>query len=115
MQEAVDKITKPYYRILAGQNDAPATVGKAVEGATPSNGRGFIEYLPTNDGAASGSATGGAAASNDNTADGNAAAAVPIISADDDPPLLDLEELAAWTFEDWAFTPGDFSSLGEGL
>lgn len=102
MQEAVDKITKPYYKILAGQEKAPLSVGKPDSLTKEWSSTGFIEYLPNGGDAASGAFQ---------SAEARLVSGNTII---DDPPLLDLEELAAWTFEDWAFTP-DLSGLGEEL
>lgn len=113
MQEAVDKITKPYYRILAGQGKTPSRIGnpESMGNTKAWSGKGFIEYLPND--AAGGTTADGSGNAN---VDGSTVPMAPLLNPDDDPPLLDLEELAAWTFEDWAFTPGDWDHLGgEGL
>lgn len=113
MQEAVDKITKPYYRIIAGQGKEPSSISDPASASIAKewSEKGFIEYLPND-------AAGGAKMNGNSSVSGTASAApaAPLVNNNDDPPLLDLEELAAWTFEDWAFTPGDWDNLGgEGL
>lgn len=95
MQEAVDKITRPYYKIMAGQEDG-ATKAASVDAAEQNRKKrldmpnGIIEYMP-NTGA------------EDRLQElANAAA---------DPTLLDLDALAEWTFEDWALNAGDFENF----
>jgi hypothetical protein len=82
MQDAVDKITRPYYKILACQEDAPTSVSTDPPSGRQDLPNGFIEYLPQTTQAKAG-AYGGT-----------------------DPALLDLDDIAAWTFEDWALVPG---------
>ncbi len=106
MQEAVDKITRPYYKIMACQEDGPATEGSngAYTAAAIADGdtngtkerverrfempNGIIEYMP------------------------NAAKPSEYV----EPPMLDLDDLAQWTFDDWAFGPegqgGEFGGMG---
>lgn len=116
MQEAVDRITKPYYRILAGQENAPSVVGHPEAVREPWSGKGFLEYFPAVGGTQTADDASAEESGSRNKGDASAGTAQALVNADDDPPLLDLEELAAWTFEDWAFTPGDFGDLGgEGL
>ena len=88
MQEAVDKITRPYYKIMACQEDAPTAVGSGPPTGREDLPNGTIEYLPIT-----------AESRTELQADVN------------DPPLLDIEELAAWTFDDWAFNPMDLQAL----
>jgi len=99
MQEAVDKITKPYYKILAGQEKAPFSIG-LLENRDWSK-KGIIEYLP-NEGE---SVPGAIPSAEPDPTSVNGATDLP----------LDLEELTAWAFEDWAFTPGELSALADDL
>ena len=82
MQDAVDKITRPYYKIMACQEDAPASISTDPPSGRQDLPNGFMEYLPQ--------ATQGKAGAYGGT----------------DPTLLDLDDIAAWTFEDWALVPG---------
>lgn len=82
MQEAVDKITRPYYKIMACQEDAPTQVASSTNQTPKDMPRGILEYYP------------------------NTASATEM--GPTDPTLLDLDEIAAWTFEDWNFNPADF-------
>lgn len=75
MQEAVDKLTRPYYKIMACQEDAPTSVSIAPHSGREDLPNGFIEYLPQT--------------SQPGTY----------------PASLDLENIAAWTFDDWALVP----------
>jgi len=83
LQEAVDKVTRPYYKIMACQEDAPI----GVTSNTPNADRtelpnGLLEYLPPVPQQQVG----------------------PV--ADMGGPLaLDIDEIEAWTFENWAFNP----------
>ena len=83
MQEAVDKITKPYYKILAGQEDAPSAVSTGPPSGREDLPNGILEYLPNGSSSAKVGEFGGM-----------------------DSALLDLDDIAAWTFDDWAFVPG---------
>ena len=89
MQEAVDKITRPYYRILACQEDAPTTIANAPPTDRSDMPNGLLEYLPDTN------------------------PSKPEDYATNDPPLLDFDEMARWTFEDWTFNPIDLPQLGE--
>ncbi|KAF2171019.1 hypothetical protein M409DRAFT_18992 [Zasmidium cellare ATCC 36951] len=86
MQEAVDKITRPYYKIMACQEDNPSsqipTTMPPSQQPKPGVHHGMLEYYP----------------------EGPAATEM----GPTDPTLLDLDEIAAWTFEDWNLNPGDF-------
>lgn len=95
MQEAVDKITRPYYRIMAGQEDVPTKVASTDTSEQAKKRRlempnGIIEYMP-------------------NT--GAEDRLQELASAAADPALLDFEGLAEWTFDDWAFNPMDFENF----
>ncbi len=100
MQEAVDRVTRPYYKIMACQEDMPLQSGPVSEVAQRMQRRselpnGMIEYMPFDkDGDRGGNAVAGAG------------------QEQSDPTLLDFEGLAAWTFEDWSFDPED---LGGGM
>ncbi|KAK5134925.1 hypothetical protein LTR08_006015 [Meristemomyces frigidus] len=83
MQEAVDKITTPYYKIMACQVNTPAasaaSPAPALEGTnyhtnTLSNGK--LEDQPTLFGA------------------------IPDLG---EAPMFDFDGMGAWTFDDWAF------------
>lgn len=82
MQEAVDKITRPYYKILACQEDAPSAVSTGPPTGREELPNGILEYLPNGSSTKTGE------------------------FGQTDPTLLDLEDIAAWTFDDWAFVPG---------
>ena len=77
MQEAVDKITRPYHRIMASQEDAPTKLGKGMAGEESQD---VLEYMPSI-GANNGAALMG--------------------NAEDPLPVFDLEEIEAWTFENF--------------
>lgn len=93
MQEAVDKVTRPYYKIMASQSDAPAKFNAEI-GASNSVAQssandkeipnGIADYyplpLPLSETGATGEQT-----------------------------LLDFDDIAAWTFEDWNFNPADLN------
>ena len=87
MQEASDKITRPYYRILACQEDAPTAVSSDPPTGKADLPNGLLEYLPTTD----------PTKANEN--------------GPNDPTLLDFDEIAAWTFEDLSFN--DLQQFGE--
>lgn len=96
MQEAVDKVTRPYYRIMACQVDAlakPADIGAAGNVVRPQ-----ISDKETTDGAADCYPL--PLPLSETAADGI------------DQTLLNLDGLAAWTFEDWNFNPGDPFIMG---
>ena len=88
MQEAVDRITRPYYQIMAGQEDAPTAVSSVRSADRGEMPNGMLEYLPTVE------------------------PDKPSGYAVNDPALLDLDEMAAWTFEDFSFNPADFQNFG---
>ncbi|EME43562.1 C6 zinc finger domain-containing protein [Dothistroma septosporum NZE10] len=95
MQEAVDKITRPYYKIMACQEDAPVKTPAAGTGAER-NGEvlpGISDYY-----------------ANANTRAAATTGSANECSATDTAPLLDLDEIAAWTFEDWSFDPADLAA-----
>jgi hypothetical protein len=100
MQEAVDRITRPYYKIMACQEDLPATTTADSIGEVRREGRiempnGIIEYMPVPNGGA----------------DGEKEAVVGGLGGGEfDPTLVDFDDLAAWTFEDWNFNPGEFAA-----
>jgi hypothetical protein len=86
MKEAVDTITKAYYKMMACQEDGiPPFAGTEVP-ANDEISRGIVDYLP---------AVPGEPTSNSGLAE----------SAE--PSLFDFDNFAAWTFEDWMFDPGD--------
>ena len=89
MQEAVDRITRPYYRILACQEDAPTAVSSGPPTDRADLPDGILEYLPN--------------------------ANQPKLSeyGPTDPTLLDFDEIAAWTLEDWSFNPAEFQQFGD--
>jgi len=83
MQEAVEKVTTPYYKIMACQEDMPT----GVSSDTPNASRihvpnGMLEHLPP----VSQQEVG------------------PIVDMGG-PPVLDIDEIEAWTFENWSFNP----------
>ncbi|GAB1743198.1 hypothetical protein NU219Hw_g9054t1 [Hortaea werneckii] len=95
MQEAVEKITRPYYKIMACQqeessvlNPSSTRVPDQPSSAQPPVGaameNGALDYLPP---------------------------APPAMMTHDpdlsEQPLLDLDEIEAWTFENWAFDPAE--------
>ncbi|CAK3941318.1 C6 zinc finger domain-containing [Lecanosticta acicola] len=86
MQEAVDGITGPYYKIMACQEDAPAQ----MSGAAPPPRElptAPLEYYPPSQQAID---TG--------------------MPPPDPGAMLDLDDIAAWTFEDWSFSPADLAA-----
>ncbi|KXT01413.1 hypothetical protein AC578_9511 [Pseudocercospora eumusae] len=91
MQEAVDKITRPYYKIMACQEDNPAgttatTINTAPVAPKKMN-QGMLECYPSS----------------------NPGAAQPGMT--DPTQMLDLDEIAAWTFDDWNFSPADLAAM----
>ncbi|KAK3073318.1 hypothetical protein LTR53_005220 [Teratosphaeriaceae sp. CCFEE 6253] len=90
MQEAVDKITRPWYKIMASQEDAPVGAGApAADGGAPRAEMpgGGLEYLPPTTQAAAAGNLGG---------------------------LFDLDEIEAWTLENWgAFDASDLQQLAD--
>ena len=90
MEEAVDKVMRPYHKIIACQT---GDVGSILSNLPPHNEgdlpKGSIEYLPTTD------------------------RAKPMTSDTNDANLLDFDALAAWTFDDWNFTANDFAAFGD--
>nr|POE61831.1 transcription factor lepe [Quercus suber] len=94
MQEAVDKVTKAYYKIIAGQEDVPT--------ASSLSGPPTIRSARPDDDAA------GKLHDRQNATEDPAALPAKNPELDGlDLPLLDMDELAAWTFEDWSFNPDD--------
>lgn len=91
MQEAVDKVTRPYYKIMACQEDVPSTADLSGPPTIRSAGQEEDGRRVHDD-------------PFQNPAD--IAAKNAELNALD-MPLLDLDEIAAWTFEDWSFNPGD--------
>lgn len=93
MQEAVDRVTRPYYKIMACQADAPVkptsgdVTGNIVRPETNDRemANGVVEYYPP-------------------PMPQPVAAPAPA-TAPPDQTLLDLDDIAAWTFEDWRFDP----------
>lgn len=90
MQEAVDKIMRPYYKIMACQTGDAAG---SVNSSGPPMGRmempnGIVEYLPTE------------------------GQTKPEFGTD--PTLLDFDAIAAWTFDDFNFNATDFTAFGDG-
>lgn len=89
MQEAVDGVTRPYYKIMACQEDAPSAVSSGPSTHREDMPNGMLEFLPTIE------------------------LQKPSEHNVNDPPLLDLDELAAWTFDDFNFNTTDFGGFGE--
>ena len=86
MKEAVDVITRVYYKMMACQEDGiPPSSGTRMI-ALDEISRGIVDYLPAVPGepALHGGLT--------EAADSN---------------FFDFDDFAAWTFEDWMFDPGD--------
>lgn len=95
MQEAVEKITRPYYKIMACQQEESSALNTSstrpsdqLSSAQPPGGSGLenaaLDYLPP------------------------APQAMTIQDPDmSEQPLLDLDEIEAWTFENWAFDPAE--------
>ena len=79
-----------YYRILACQQDAPST---ASSGGPPADRsempNGFLEYLP------------------------NPKPYKPPENGTNDPSLLDFDDIARWTFEDWTFNPLELQQIDD--
>lgn len=109
MQEAVDKITRPYYKIMGCQEDAPSPsigdpqshqqISTSIAAAAAAHTttahpkqdlpQGVLDYYASNPATQAG--------------------ATPLA----DPPstMLDLDEIAAWTLEDWSFNPVDLEAM----
>ncbi|EMC97090.1 hypothetical protein BAUCODRAFT_23474 [Baudoinia panamericana UAMH 10762] len=90
MQEAVDKITRPYYKIMACQEEGLSalqgtSVEKAVQRAVDETSNAMMEYPPLVPPTRSGEEQ----------------------PAPQDAPLIDidLDEIEAWTFDSWPFNP----------
>lgn len=94
MQEAVDRVTRPYYKIMACQADAPMKPTETGCSQTTSQlqtsdremTNGVPEYYPP-----------------------------PMPQPDtgaviSDQTLWDLDDIAAWTFDDWTFNPADIAT-----
>ncbi|KAK5166063.1 uncharacterized protein LTR77_008324 [Saxophila tyrrhenica] len=94
MQEAVDKIIRPYYKIMACQEETPTTI--AGDGVVVREERrmempnGMNEYLPDHANGQAGETGGG------------------------EMGVLGFEDLAQWTFEDWGFDGVELGGM-EGL
>ena len=82
MKQAVDTITKVYYKMMACQEDWIAPVSGTTVAARDGISRGIVDYLPA--------------------VPGEPAAPEPT-----DSNLFNFDDFAAWTFEDWMFDPGD--------
>ncbi|KAI5365453.1 hypothetical protein Slin15195_G049910 [Septoria linicola] len=115
MQEAVEKVTRPYYKIMACQEDAPAQPSVPKGAAT-------TQVVPPTAAAAASSSSQQQQAGADGKAGGQssdvqyypdpATGQVGAGASMTDPTaMLDLDELAAWTFEDWSFNPADIMSM----
>ncbi|TKA73494.1 hypothetical protein B0A55_05499 [Friedmanniomyces simplex] len=93
MQEAVDKVTRPYYKIMACQDEMPTGVGAPVEklASREELPNGTLEHLPPLPQTKAGGMT-----------------------SFEDLPILDLDEIEAWTLENWnQFNATDLQSLTE--
>lgn len=86
MKEAMDTITKVYYKIMASQEAGIEPLSGAERTAQDEISRGIVDYLPVVPGEPA--VPGGQS----EAADFN---------------LFDFDDLAAWTFEDWMFDPGE--------
>ncbi|KAK5109451.1 hypothetical protein LTR62_007010 [Meristemomyces frigidus] len=91
MQEAVDRITRPYYRIMAMQEDASSSIGAPDTDKTKDATKRVIEYLPSFGGSGDGSGLMPVGA--DDVANN--------ICIEDGLPVFDLEDVEAWTFDDF--------------
>lgn len=91
MQEAVEKIAGPYYKIMACQEDAPSVISTVDSTRTrdPKDfPNGMIEYLPPVP----------------------REEMKPETATDaEEPPAFDFDDVNAWTFEDWMFNPGEMA------
>jgi hypothetical protein len=87
MKEAVDIITRVYYKMMACQeNEIPPFSGTGMS-AQDEISRGIVDYLP--------------AVPGEPAVHGDPSEAVNPSSP------FDFDDFAAWTFEDWMFDPGD--------
>lgn len=98
MQEAVDKITRPYYKIMACQEDAPAGPTEApsekLRDRNADMPSGVPEYSPS--------------------AEGHSRQ-TDLLDIND-PAIIDWDEIAAWTFDLYynpAANPADLQQFGE--
>lgn len=98
MQEALDKISQPYYKIMACQEDP--TLRDNGDTTTPSRQKDadprtnmILDYLPPVE------------------VDRSKEEPSSVLN---DPPLMDLDEIAAWTFEDWNFNPAELQQVFAG-
>ncbi|KAK1065175.1 hypothetical protein LTR12_003942 [Friedmanniomyces endolithicus] len=93
MQEAVEKVTRPYYKIMACQDDVPTSMGAPLE-KVPSRGessKGVPEPMPP-----------------------LPQSKAQEMTAFEDMPILDLDEIEAWTLENWnQFNASDLQSFSE--
>ena len=95
MQEAIEKITRPYYKIMACQQEESSALNTssvrppdrppAQLTGEPGLENTALGYLPP--------------------APQTTMLQDPDLSGQ--PPLLDLDEIEAWTFENWAFDPAE--------
>lgn len=109
MQEAVEKVTRPYYKIMACQENAPAqpSVPKGTattQMAPPPRQASTPREAGMSQAHSVMSFYASSTASQATAAGGNTAMADPTAP-------LDLDELAAWTFEDWSFNPADLAAM----
>ena len=86
MQEAVDKITRPYYKIMACQENEPSRLPSGAPDKQHDMPNGMLEYMPPVEGQ---------------------------FGTSLDTPLLDLDAIADWTFEDWSLAPMELSDLAD--
>ena len=93
MQEAVEKVTRPYYKIMACQDDVPAVMGAPLEkvASRGESSKGAPEPMPP-------------------LPQSKAQEMTPF----EDMPILDLDEIEAWTLENWnQFNASDLPSFSE--
>lgn len=88
MKEAVDVITQVYYKMMACQESGHAPVSTTEASYEQQNSKGIVDYLPIVPGEPD-------------------ATSQRIDSAD--AAQFNLDDFAAWTFEDWMFDPNDVS------
>lgn len=95
MQEAVDRITRPYYKIMACQEEGPTQLASATaKPGDPDMNQGVLEYYPPPP----------AALSSTTKAQQLGQGGEPAMG-------IDWEEIAAWTFEDWSFSPQELAEV----
>lgn len=96
MQEAVEKITRPYYKIMACQQEEPSALN-----TSSTRPRDQPPAQPTEEPGSENAALGFLPPAPQATMLQD-----PDLSGQQ-PPLLDLDEIEAWTFENWAFDPAE--------